>query len=180
MEAAMFRYAVLNSANKVIELILYSALLVPKPEAYILVDEGVDIGVGYDYKDGVFRAPDPHVLAVVVIANVTVSPEHVGRAQIAPDFSAIKLPVGAKVTIDAELQISGQRVPGFAAEFAMPLRSTDGLMRYLDVRFADGRTTFSALMSDSKRWEVTQELINSNLPPEMHMQFAGMVITAVE
>ena len=73
-----------------------------------------------------------------------------------------------------------KRQQGFAAEFAMPLRSTDGLLRHLDVRFADGEAAFSAVMSDSKRWEATQELINSNLPPDMHMQFVGVVITSVE
>lgn len=52
----------------------------------------------------------------------------------------MQLPVGAAVTIDVELQYQGQRVPGFAADFAMPMHS-------------------SAVMSDSKRWEVTRELI---------------------
>ena len=122
----------------------------------------------------------PAVLPAVVIKAITVDPDHADRAQIAPDFSALKLPVGATVTIEAELQYAGQRVQGFAAEFAMPLRSTDGLLRHLDVRFADGAAVFSAVMSDSKRWEATQELINSNLPPDLHMQFAGVVITAVE
>ena len=122
----------------------------------------------------------PAELPEVVITAITVDPGHADRAQIAPDFSALKLPVGATVTIDAELRMAGQRIPGFAAEFAMPLRSSDGLMRYLDVRFANGATTFSAVMTDSKRWEATQELINSNLPAEAHMQFAGVLITAVE
>lgn len=123
---------------------------------------------------------NPVALPAVVIINITVDPDHADRAQIAPDFSAMKLPVGAVVTITAELQIQGQRVPGFAAEFAMPMRSSDGLMRHLDVRFADGVATFSATMSDSKRWEVTRELINSSLPSDAHMDFAGIFITAVE
>ena len=124
--------------------------------------------------------PAPLALPKVVITGIAVDEPYAARAQIAPDFSALKLPVGATVTINAELQYAGQRVPGFAAEFAMPMRSTDGLMRYLDVRFIDGRTTFSAVMSDSKRWEVTQELVNSSLPADSHMQFAGIVIAAVE
>lgn len=119
-------------------------------------------------------------LPVVSIINITVDEAHADRAQIAPDLGAMQLPVGAVVTITAELQVQGQRVPGFAAEFAMPMRSTDGLMRYLDVRFTDGVASFSATMTDSKRWEVTKDLINSNLPQEAHMDFAGIVITAVE
>ena len=124
--------------------------------------------------------PQAPELPTVVITDIGVDPAHADRAQIAPDFSALKLPVGATVTIAAELRMAGQRIPGFAAEFAMPLRSSDGLMRYLDVRFVDGATTFGAVMLDSKRWEATQELINSNLPAEAHMQFAGVLITAVE
>ena len=125
-------------------------------------------------------ATEPAERPEVVITGIAVDEPYAARAQIAPNFSALKLPVGATVTINAELQYAGQRVPGFAAEFAMPLRSTDGLLRYLDVRFVDGRTTFSAVMSDSKRWEVTQELVNSSLPADSHMEFAGIVITAVE
>lgn len=124
--------------------------------------------------------PETADLPAVVITAITVDETHADRAQIASDFGAIKLPVGAVVTITAELQMSGHRVPGFAAEFAMPMRSTDGLMRHLDVRFTDGVASFSATMTDSKRWEVTKDLINSNLPQEAHMDFAGIVITAVE
>lgn len=174
----MTKYAFIDTSGECNGEATYSPPLDPKPaHAIVIADD--ESRIGFKYEDGVWTALN-NTQAAVVVAAVSVDEAYADRASIAPDFSAIKLPVGAKVTIDAELQISGQRVPGFAAEFAMPLRSTDGLMRYLDVRFADGRTTFSALMSDSKRWEVTQELINSNLPPEMHMQFAGMVITAVE
>ena len=62
----------------------------------------------------------------------------------------------------------------------MPMRGSDGLMRYLNIEFTDGRATFTAEMKDSKRWEVTRELINSGLPAAAHMDFAGIVITAVE
>lgn len=116
----------------------------------------------------------------VVITGITISPEHADKAQIEPDFSAMKLPVGAVVTINAQVRMRGIKVPGFNADFAMPMRSTDGQMRYLDVRFNDGATTFSATMNDAKRWEVTRDLINSGLPSAAHMDFAGIVITAVE
>lgn len=125
--------------------------------------------------------PAPPVeLPTVAITAIAVDEAHADRAQIASDFSSMKLPVGAVVTITAELQMLGQRVPGFVAEFAMPMRSTDGSMRHLAVGFEDGVAVFSAAMSDSKRWEVTQALVNSDLPPEMHMSFAGITITAVE
>ncbi|TDS74417.1 hypothetical protein [Comamonas sp. JUb58] len=119
-------------------------------------------------------------LPAVVITGITVDEANAARAVIAPDFRTMKLPVGSAVTIDVELQWQGQRVSGFGEEFAMPMRSTDGLMRHIDIKFVDGSAQFVAAMNDSKRWEVTRELINSNLPPEAHMDFAGITITAVE
>lgn len=124
--------------------------------------------------------PEPAILPAVVITAISVSEEYADRAVIASDFLTMKLPVGSAVTIDVELQHQGQRVPGFGEEFAMPMRSTDGRMRYINIAFQDGRAQFTAAMNDSKRWEVTRELINSGLPPEAHMEFAGIIITAVE
>lgn len=125
-------------------------------------------------------APEAGPLPAVVITGITVDEASAARAVIAPDFSAMKLPVGAVVTIDVELQVQGQRVPGFGEEFAMPMLSTDRMMRHIDIKFTDGRAQFTAVMNDSKRWEVTPELINSGLPREAHMDFAGITITAVE
>lgn len=119
-------------------------------------------------------------LPAVVITGISVDEANAARAVIAPEFTSMKLPVGAVVTIDVELQVQGQRVPGFGEEFAMPMLSTDRMMRHIDIKFSDGRAQFTAVMNDSKRWEVTRELINSGLPPEVHMDFAGITITAVE
>ena len=124
--------------------------------------------------------PEPMILPSVVITAIRVNEEYADRAVIAPDFLTMKLPVGSTVTIDVELQYQGQRVPGFGEEFAMPMRSTDSIMRYINIAFEDGRAQFTAAMNDSKRWEATRELINSGLPPEAHMEFTGITITAVE
>lgn len=158
---------------------LSSPVELPEMVAIDSYEEGL-IGKVYDPGTGQFSDPVQAPIPTVVITGIVVSPEHAGRAQIAPDFSTLKLPVGATVTIQAELRFNGQRIPDFAGEFALPLRSSDGLMRYLDVKFVEGRTTFVASMNDSKRWEVTRDLVNSNLPAEAHMDFAGIVITAVE
>lgn len=145
---------------------------------------GAGIGWSWSAAGGfappLLASPEPVALPAVVITSVSVDEANAARAVIAPDFSSMKLPVGSAVTIDVELQYQGQRVPGFGEEFAMPMRSTDGMMRHIDIKFTDGRATFTAAMNDSRRWEVTRELINSGLPPEAHMDFAGIVITAVE
>lgn len=146
----------------------------------IVCPEGA--GIGWTRSDGEWLPPgaaEPVTLPQIVITNMTVSDDPRGVARIADDFTTLKMPVGATVTIDAELRYAGQVVP-LTQDFAMPLRSTDGAMRFINVQFEDGRTTFSATMSDSKRWEVDKALINSDLPPDAHMDFAGVVITAVE
>lgn len=139
-------------------------------------------GIGWTRSGGEWFPPggsEPVELPVIVITNMTVSDDPRGVARIAPDFTTLKMPVGATVTIDAELRYAGQVVP-LTQDFAMPLRSTDGFKRFINVQFVNGLTTFSATMTDSKRWEVDKALINSDLPPEAHMDFAGVVITAVE
>jgi len=151
-------------------------------DAVELLPEGVCIGWGWDGREFINPAApvEPVSLPAVVITRMAVDEANAAHAVIAPDFSSMKLPVGAAVTLDVELQYQGQRVPGFGEEFAMPMRSTDGMMRHMDIKFTDGRARFVAVMNDSRRWEVTPELINSGLPPEAHMDFAGIVITAVE
>lgn len=162
----------------------FAALIAPDWDAVEPLAAGVGIGWSWSAADGfeppVVVGPEPVALPAVVITSVTVDEANAARAVIAPDFSSMKLPVGSAVTIDVELQWQGQRVPGFGEEFAMPMRSTDGMMRHIDIKFTDGRARFVAVMNDSRRWEVTPELINSGLPPEAHMDFPGIVITAVE
>ena len=173
-------YAQINGNNKSIAVsYLPDAIDATDMIAIDVYDESL-LGKHYNAELGIFESPPAPVRAVVVITGISVDADYAERSQIAADYSALKLPVGATVTIDAELHMQGQRIPGFAAEFAMPMRSTDGRMRHLDVRFIDGRATFSAVMSDSRRWEVNQELVNSSLPTEAHMTFSGIVITAVE
>lgn len=153
------------------------------PDAEVIeCPEGVGIGwirSGEDWIAPGSEAPEPAELPVIVITNMTVTNDPGGVARIAPDFTTLKIPVGATVTIEAELRKFEQIVP-LTQDFAMPLRSTDGFKRFINLQFVDGLTTFRATMNDSKRWEATKELINSDLPPETHMDFAGFVITAVE
>lgn len=162
----------------------FVALVAPDWDAVEPLAAGAGIGWSWSAAGGfeppVVAGPEPVALPAVVITSVTVDEANAARAVIAPDFSSMKLPVGSAVTIDVELQLQGQRVPGFGEEFAMPMRSTDGAVRFINIAFDDGRAQFTAEMKDSKRWEVTPELINSGLPPEAHMDFAGIVITAVE
>lgn len=140
-------------------------------------------GIGWKRSEGKWLPPgtvESVTLPQIVITNMTITNDPNNVARIAPDFTTLKMPVGATVTIQAEFRNAGRVVEGFNQEFAMPLRSTDGAMRFINVQFVDGQTTFSAVMTDSKRWEVDKALINSDLPNNAHMDFAGVVITAVE
>lgn len=142
------------------------------------------VAVGWVWDGDSFKNPldsvDPVVYPEVVLTSVVVDELSSSKSQVSADYSTMKLPVGAEVTISVELHYMGQLVDTFNEDFAMPMRSTDGMMRYINIEFENGKATFKALMNDSKRWEVNRELINSALPPEAHMDFQGIVITAVE
>lgn len=174
------RYAFLNESRMCIVDCTYPAEIEPLPDNAIVVDINGGPYINKVFNGGSWSDPASAALPIVVITAISVDEANSARAVIAPDFSNMKLPVGSAVTIDVELKVAGQRVTGFDEAFAMPMRSTDGAMRYINIPFSDGRASFTAEMKDSKRWEVTRDLINSGLPPEAHMDFAGITITAVE
>lgn len=118
--------------------------------------------------------PQSLELPTVVITSVSVDEANAAHAVIDAGYSNTKLPIGAAVALGIELQLQGQRVRSFNEEYAIPMRSTERMMRIINIAFRDGSARFTAEMNDSKRWEVTRELINSGLPAKAHMDFAGI------
>ncbi|WP_321532259.1 hypothetical protein [uncultured Desulfuromonas sp.] len=87
---------------------------------------------------------------------------------------------GSTITAAIELRdaASGETLP-LTALFRMPLRASDGRERFVLVSMVDGVATITVTLPESGRWEVTQESINSGLPPAEHMQFAGLTLYIV-
>lgn len=122
--------------------------------------------------------PEPEIIIPELV--ITAITSDASTAVIAPDFSWMRLPVEATVTITVELRYAGHLISDFNGQFAMPMKSSDGLFRHIGVTFTNGVAVFSAVMKDSKRWEVTEALVNQDLATEQYMKFAGIVITAIE
>lgn len=95
------------------------------------------------------------------------------------DFSDATVPVGATVLFTAELRM-GTTLLALDDSFRMPIRSRDGRERVVLANMAQGLITFSLLFDASRVWEVTEGVINADLPPERHMRFKGIRVFAVE
>lgn len=95
------------------------------------------------------------------------------------DFSDVTVPVGTTVLFTAELRM-GPTLLALDDSFRMPIRSRDGRERVVLANMAQGLITFSLLFDASRVWEVTESVINADLPPERHMRFKGIRVFAVE
>ncbi|PIF39770.1 hypothetical protein CLV01_1382 [Delftia sp. 60] len=96
-----------------------------------------------------------------------------------PDFTDATVPVGATLAFAAELR-AGDQVLTLDDSFRLPIRSRDGRERVVLASMAKGFIRFSVHFEDSRVWEVTQAMVNSDLPPERHMRFKGIKVFAVE
>ena len=94
-------------------------------------------------------------------------------------FTDSTVPVGTTLILSAELP-TGAQVLAKEGGFRLPLRSRDGRERVVLASMAKGFIRFSVHFEDSRVWEVTEAMVNSDLPPERHMRFKGIRVFAVE
>lgn len=125
-------------------------------------------------------APLPVITEVqppeIVITDIQ---SDVGSFVHAQDFTDATVPVGGTLRFTAELRQAGQVLP-VDDTFRLPIRSRDGRERVVLASMAQGIIRFSVHFEDSRVWEVTEAMVNSDLPPERHMRFKGIKIFAVE
>jgi hypothetical protein len=93
----------------------------------------------------------------------------------------VTIPAGATVTITAELRhpIADDVLP-LDGTFRMPIRARAGREIVVLVGMQQGIATVDIPLKQSGAWSVDEETINSGLPPEQHMQFAGITAFVVE
>ena len=175
----MFIYAVLSALKVVTEIISYSVELAPKPANYLLVNDGAVVEVGYVYKNGAFIAPKVNVRPVIVVESISADSEHNANTIVDDTLAEVRTIVGATISITARIDVAGQLYPANES-FDMPLTSEDGRVRPVRVMFENGRAVFAVAMADARIWNVTEAMINSSLPPEKHMRFAGLRVVAAE
>lgn len=121
----------------------------------------------------------PQQRPAVVITHISADPAHAAQTRVADDLSEVTLPVGATLTVAAELRAGDQIVP-LTEDFRLPLVSTDGRQRLVLASMVNGQLTMSVQMRDSRLWRLTEADINEHLPDASKMVFAGLTIYAVE
>ena len=121
---------------------------------------------------------DAPELPRIVITQVHAG-EHAAQTRVAEDFSEVDVPVGATLTITAQLRWQGELLR-LSDSFRMPVTSTDGRERVVLASMDGGTITLRIPMTESRTWRVTQDTINRNLPADKHMAFAGLTVYAIE
>lgn len=119
--------------------------------------------------------PEPLVPEIVITAMVG-DKEGVTHTE---DFTDATVPVGTTLNFTAELRAGGE-LQLLDDVFRMPIRSRDGRERVLLAPMTQGVISFSVHFDVSRVWEVTEALVNADLPRERHMRFAGIKVFAVE
>lgn len=115
----------------------------------------------------------------IVVENITTDAVSNAHTIIADNFVEVRTVVGAVLAITVRMEVGGQLYPANEA-FDMPITSVDGRIYPKRVLFEAGRATFTITMTEPRIWIVTAEMINSSLPPEKHMRFAGLRVVAAE
>lgn len=95
------------------------------------------------------------------------------------DLTDITVPVGATVTFHTELYRQDSLLKRDES-FRSLIRSRDGRERVLRMTLAQGAMTFSIRFEDSRIWELTEAMINADLPSERRMRFKGIKMFVVE
>lgn len=175
----MFNYVVLSESNVVLDAISYSTELTPKPESYLLLKDGQMAGVGYVYKNGKFTAPPVAQKPAIVVESITADDDYNAHTIVSDMLDEVRTIVGATLRITVRIDVAGQLYP-LNESFDLPISSVDGRVRPVRVVFENGRATFNVAMPDARIWQVAEEMINSGLPPEKHMRFAGLRVVVAE
>jgi hypothetical protein len=123
--------------------------------------------------------PPPDLRPRLIVTEITADPAW-GMA-VSQDLSDVTIPAGATMTITAELRhpIANDVLP-LDGTFRMPIRARDGREIVVLVGMQQGIATADIPLKQSGAWSVDEETINSGLPLEQHMQFAGITAFVVE
>lgn len=176
----MHKYAFLNTAGVCDMEGVYGLPLTPLPgNAILLRDEESRLGqkwTGSKWAPVVVQADQR---PSIVVENITADAGSNVHTIIADNFAEVRTVVGAVLTITVRMEVGGQLYPANEA-FDMPITSVDGRVYPKRVLFEAGRATFTITMTEPRIWNVTAEMINSSLPPEKNMRFAGLRVVAAE
>lgn len=159
---------------------IYSLPLDPLPaNAIAITDDESRMGQRWTGKKWVAVAPTVDMRPVVVLESITADGDYSAHTIVADTLGEVRTIVGATLRITARIDVAGQLYP-LNESFDLPISSVDGRVRPVRVVFENGRATFNVAMPDARIWQVAEEMINSGLPPEKHMRFAGLRVVVAE
>ena len=192
----MFTYAEISSVVPNTVLAINEAPFIPRisPGAGRFVIDVTEFdsmpNVGDLFVDGAFVSPPPispslpvPVLTLTSLSLFNVPPEDMSA--ISSDQLEVTMPLDAGVNATFEIQVddgTGNMVtaPIDIPMVRMPVTSVDGWRIYLVFPITQGTGTVSWTPQESGRWQITQDNINSELPPDMQMSFVGLDIFVYE
>jgi hypothetical protein len=117
------------------------------------------------------NAPEVHIVEIASDQN--------SEFEYSKELSEVFVSVGGRLFFRAELRKSGE-ILLVDDSFRFAFRSRDGRERVVAAQIKQGIITFSIHFEDSRVWELTEAMINADLPPERHMRFKGIKVFAVE
>lgn len=159
-----------------------SCLAGPVEAAHMLPISAADgsyIGRVWDGTDWHDWTPPPDPRPRLVVTAINADPAW-GMA-VSPELDDVTIPAGATVTITAELRhpITDDLIP-LDATFRMPIRARDGREIVVLVGVQQGIASVDIPLKSSGAWRADESTINSGLPGEQHMQFAGVTAYVIE
>ena len=92
----------------------------------------------------------------------------------------LTLPVGATLTATGEIQLGGVTATTFSDSFRMPIKATDGREKVLLATVTNGVASITWTPKESGIWNITEALMNRDLPTESHLSFRGLKIFVLE
>ncbi|MCD2166827.1 hypothetical protein [Comamonas koreensis] len=176
----MAKYAFIDAAGVCGGEGSYMPALDPVPDNAIPIgDDDSRLGQRWTGKKWVSVPKSSDVQPTIVLESITADHAHDTQTIVADTMSEVRTVVGATLTLAVRMDVAGQLYP-VNESFDLPLSSSDGRVRPVRVMFEDGRALFPVAMTEARIWNVSQEMINSGLPPEKHMHFAGLRVVAAE
>lgn len=124
--------------------------------------------------------PDPTPTAQrpeLVITAITADVAHAAQALVSP--SEVTCPAGTTLTVAGEVRVGGAKVPLDGA-FRAPVRASDGRERVVLATITQGVLSATWTVRESGIWEITESLINRDLPEAERMSFTGMKAYVLE
>jgi len=179
-----YSYAEVSKDALIVQSVAGGEPFLPAPPPtfpYLIVDTTAlsaqpSTGDIYDPAANTFSAPPPPiVLPTLVITSLQAIDADDNPTAVAQDLSEATIPVGAGVLATFQIQLpDGGTAPVDMPLVRMPVKATDGRTAYAVVQISQGQGTAEWHPEASGRWQITQDNINSELPEQARMCFAGL------